>query len=1199
MAQSQNLFVPISEQTIQLSPELEVELPFTNYETFELNSHMLKEALRNVPLESTQKLKTTLHQLTLPMPNGESRQFKIVESPVMQAGLQARWPQLRTYRLLDANNPLYNGRISVTPQGITAMFNSAEGQVIIEPYAWGQDQYHVVHFQRDVITEESNRELSCGYTFEDHESLNAEYGGEVEPQEKTTTGVPAQIIEYRLALTCTGEYAQAKGGTVESVLASFVTATNLANATFEQEVGMRVILIDQEESIIYLFAATDPFLNADDGRGLLGQVKGAIVTTGGIPPAAYDMGHVFTRGCIDGLGGVVSGRVCTASKDEAVTCHYSSNIATIVNRVMTHEVAHHFNVGHTFSNCPGSEDQLAGGSAWEPGSGTTIMSYAGACGNQNVQGNGDTYYHGGSIEQFMFYTREGVGSGCSTVLTADNREPDVSLDYTDGFYIPISTPFELNGIASDDDDDAMTFNWEQMDLGFSTPLGEPTANAPLFRSFVPIVGATNRYFPRIQNIINNISDNREVLPTYSRDLNFRFTVRDNNPEIGATIWKDVSFRSTSSAGPFLVQEPNDGSTVWQVGEYREVRWDVANTDNDLVNCQLVNIRLSRNGGLTYPFTLKADVPNIGSAFVTVPDEIGPNMRVRVEAANNVFFDISDTGFPIEAATVPTYTLELSPLFQQVCLPAQSVVDFSSSSILGFEGSVSLSVSSELPDGVVATFSNENIMPGDASQLNIDMSNLENFHEPLSITIAGVSEGQDTFYRTFILNIIDNDFTELVYLTPTAGQADINLNTDFSWMDVNNALTYDWQLSNDVTFNTLVSNEEGLTEASFTPDIELDANKLFFWRVRANNECGQGEWREPRVFHTLNNVCSPTGSEDTPVNIPGTGTPPTRSSQLFVPFDGIISDVNISRVNVRYQPIQNFKITLISPSGTEVILYDQSCFSTDVVNIGFDDEAPSAIVCPPDGQFTFQPVEPLSAFIGENSSGAWTLEVKVFETGFGAPGQIGDWEIEFCADGNAVAPTLLTNNTLFVPPLMSNPISNDLLNVTDSEQGPNQLVYTLVSTPGHGQLYLIDQELVPGSTFRQSTIDAFNLIYVNSNADAVEDGFTFIVEDGTGGFLPVQRFNIVIDEDATVGTEDLNTGQIIRLYPNPAHDKILLDWDEPTSEDLNLSILNVHGQILYQANLSKASTSWEVAVNGWPNGVYFVQLGTTVIRMIKQ
>lgn len=1203
LAQGQLPFTPIAEQDIVLSDDLELNLPLSQYQTFELDKANLQASLANAALESEQNIKTASNYIRLPLPNGEKRQFRLVESPVMQSELQARWPQLRTYRLVDTEDSQYYGRLAYTPFGVNAVFQSEIGNVFIEPYVAGQNRYHIIYQQKDIaINDEIAKQLSCGFDLEEHaeeddfESIEDNHNHTT--SEKTTNGEPAQIREFLLALTCTGEYAVAKGQTVESVLASFVTAVNLANLTFEQEVGVRATLFNQEEDIIFLYPATDPFINSDEGGALLSQIQNAIVNVGGVSPAAYDMGHVFTGGCTD-VGGVVSGRVCTASKDRAVTCHYSSSISAIVNRVMVHEVAHHFSVGHTFSNCPGNEGQTATESAFEPGSGSTIMSYAGACGNQNIQGDSDTYYHSYSLDEFIYYTREGTGSTCATILETTNTEPELSLDYTDGFYIPISTPFELNGHATDMENDNMTYCWEQLNLGFLTPLGMPTNNAPLFRSFPPN-NNTNRYFPRIQNIINNVSDDREMLPTYSRDLTFRFAVRDNNPEVGASVWQDVAFHSTSSAGPFLVLEPNSNSVEWRVGEYREVQWDVANTDNDIVNCQRVNIRLSTDGGYTYPITLVEDVPNTGSAFVSVPDAVGNNMRIRVEAANNVFFDISNANFSIQEATQATYTLDFAPAFQQVCLPSQASVAFNTNSILGYDSLVNISVSSQLPAGIEASFSQTSFNAGQDTDLSLDLSNLENFHGHLPITVQAVAPSLDTFYRTFILDIVDNDFEELELLTPTEGQAGITLNTNFSWEAVANADSYDWQLSDDAAFSNILASETAYDDTSILPNVQLEANTLFYWRIRANNACGTSDWRPTQVFHTINNICTPEDSQDTPISIPGTGPPPTRISELYVPFDGVISDMNVSYINVTYNPIQNFRVTLTSPEGTDVILYDQSCFSSDLVNVGFDDEAPNDLVCPPTGQFSYQPAEPLSAFIGENSQGTWTLTVKVFENGFGSSGTINDWAIEFCADGNAAAPNLITNETLFVQPLMGNPITSDLLHISDPEQGPEELTYTIVSAPAHGQLYRVDTPLEVGSTFRQATINALNLTYVNTDADATDDHFDFVVQDGTGGFLPIQRFNIRIDEDAVTSTQELSDElKNFKLYPNPTSNRITIEWEQELTNNQTVRVFNAQGQLMYQNTLAKASNRTEVSMKAWPAGIYFVQLGAQSTRVVKQ
>jgi subtilisin-like proprotein convertase family protein len=575
------------------------------------------------------------------------------------------------------------------------------------------------------------------------------------------------------------------------------------------------------------------------------------------------------------------------------------------------------------------------------------------------------------------------------------------------------------------------------------------------------------------------------------------------------------------------------------------------------------------------------------------------MRIRVEAANNIFFDISNENFRIEAPTVPTYTVNYGPVFQQLCLPSETTVDFTSGSVLDYATPINLSISSELPEGVIATFSSNDFAPGEGTSLQLDFNSLENYDGPLEIEVAVATADLDTSYRTLYFELIDNDFSELTLLSPAEGQADITLGTTYTWTPLPNAQLYDWELSDDAAFANIIESRYGIPETEVAQVTQLENNNLFFWRVRAMNECGTGDWQAPQVLHTINVLCNQQLAEDTPVTIPGTGTPPTVTSQVFVPFDGVISDVNIPYLRVRYQPIQNFYISLISPSGTEVRLYDSGCFSSDEVAIGFDDEAPNDIICPPDDGILFRPAQALSAFDGESSQGIWTLKVKINTTGFGSPGQIATWGLEFCAAGNAAAPALLTNDTLFVPPLMSNPVTNDLLQVTDTEEGPFDLTYSLVSTPGHGKLYIIDQELSPGSTFTQGTIDASNLRYQNTNPDAINDAFTFVVEDGTGGFLPVQRFDIKIDENAVVGTEEIITANSFLLYPNPTSDLVNLLLPNATTAAMRLRVFNISGQLLLEEQIAAGTLQHELTTTSWPKGIYLVQLGGRTLKLVKQ
>lgn len=1194
-------WVDVPESAMDLPVEAEFSWPLSSYRTVAVDLLQLREALVSAPAEGSAAARN--HPgcyISLPTPDGGLMRFQVEDSPVMQPGLAARYPQIKSYKIFTEGDQTWQGRLAVSPLGVHAVFKSPQGEVFIDPYASGQNRYHIAYYTNSLIIDEQLAPaLACGYQGlpHDHDPLEGMAPEHEHPQGRGVIA-PVGLRVYDLALACTGEYGQAKGGTVEAVMATFNNAINRVNAIFEPEVAVRMMLIENNDQLIWLDPMTDPYINANVGGDLLGQNTQVIVQNGGIGFNLFDIGHVFTMGCTD-VGGVAGGQVCTNGKARGVTCHYTSNIDAIVRRVMSHEIAHQFATAHSWSNCPGIMDQLAGGWAYEPGSGNTIMSYAGSCGSENIQGDSDSYYHAGSLFQFINYSREAFGATCATILPTENNEPVIEWPYTNGFYIPISTPFELKAQATDPDGHTITYCWEQYDLGPTSVLGSPMGDGPSFRSFPPNVNPY-RYFPRLSNIIGNSSDIREVLPTYTRNLNFRLTVRDNRQGGGGTVWETVSFQATNTAGPFLVTSPNANSVVWKGGEYREVTWDVANTDNNLVNCQLVNIRLSTDGGFTYPITLLSNAPNTGSAFVTVPQLASNQARIRVEAANNVFFDISNANFMIQEATEPTYTLSYGPIFQQLCLPATAEVLFSSGAILGYDSLVTLSVVDGLPDGAVATFNPATIIPGENTTLALDFTGL-NFDGPAELLVQVVAPGADTSYRTVYLELVDNDFSALALVSPPMGEANINLSTDFSWTLAANALSYDFELSTSAAFgDDVIESANRLSVGAYTPNVLLEENRLYYWRVRPSNECGEGEWLEPFVFHTINAVCAPETSEDVPIVIPGTGPLPTRQSQLFVPFSGIISDINVPLIDVRYAPVRNLEITLISPAGTQVRLFDENCGGTNRVFIGFDDDAPDAIVCPPDDAVVFKPFSPLSVLEGENTAGIWTLVVKVVESGFGSPGSIQNWNLEFCATSTPNSPVLITNDTLFVPPSEGNTITRELLKVEDADNTNEEIRYTVVSGPDEGSLYLVNTPLREGSTFRQSTIDAGNLFYVHEGGTQIHDYFSFVVEDGTGGFIPVQRFNIKVDANAVVGLNEPEVDAMqFRLQPNPTHDWVRLTTTEPTATDLPIRIFNAHGQLLSTRTLPQGSSEWLFSSAQWAAGLYFIHLGNQVERLVVQ
>ncbi len=239
------------------------------------------------------------------------------------------------------------------------------------------------------------------------------------------------------------------------------------------------------------------------------------------------------------------------------------------------------------------------------------------------------------------------------------------------YTIPISTPFKLTGSATDPDGDAITYNWEQNDssqnLGASGAysIAEPGKEiGPNWLTF-PSTSSPSKYFPRLSTILagqlttaplpgGDTGTFIEALSSVTRDLKFRLTVRDNHPyipntAIGQTQFTDMTVSVTNAAGPFMVVQPNMNET-YATTSAQTVIWTVANTNLIPVNTANVNIRLSTDGGLTFPLTLKANTPNDGMETVVIPNTPTTAARIMVEAVGNIFLDISNTNFTILSPT---------------------------------------------------------------------------------------------------------------------------------------------------------------------------------------------------------------------------------------------------------------------------------------------------------------------------------------------------------------------------------------------------------------------------------------------------------------------------------------------------------------------------------------------------------------------
>jgi subtilisin-like proprotein convertase family protein len=1175
------------EQTFSLKAD-EQNLPWEKTFDFQMNSEVLQQCFEQVHLG---KSGIPTH-LTLPLGEKKAVRFRLEPSAVLPVALARKFPNIQTFKGISLDGQAYNARFSWTSQGFHGIIGSPEGTYFIDPHSSGEKDIYSSYALKNNIKPGKVPALQCG-TDDLEDDYNSQLQAELvrmfldTPQPKANT---LPLRKYTIAIAATGEYTEYHGGTVEDALEAIVILVNRLNQVLERDMGIFLELAAENDQIIFLDAATDPYTNGDSGKMLEENANYLSVAFGA---EKYDLGHVVgTNTSINGIA--YTGVVCvnTIQKAGGVSTMPKPEGDPFTISVFAHEVGHQFGASHSFSSC----HNLFQPTSYEPGGGTTIMSYAGICFDaiNNLQNTADDYYHTISLQQMLFLSREGSARSCAELVATTNLAPEVEIPYGNDFYIPIATPFKLSAQAFDANGDSLTYCWEQFDLGpLNSPPGSPVGNSPLFRSLPPNPSPT-RFFPMLPKVVEAEYDRSEVLPTYDRDLTFRCTVRDNNPESGAVNWEEVHFRSSSSAGPFKVLSHTQPGQQWEVGDLKEIRWDVANTDNDTVNCQYVNILMSTNGGQDFDKVLLENTPNDGSAMVVIPNYITQRARIMVEAADNIFFAVADNNFEIWPPTRPTYYLNVTPAaIPQVCLPEAAEYHIQYSSLMGFDQPISFKLIGELPKGSVVEFSEATVTPTpDMQEVILKIYVEDMVSDTFDVQVQVVSEELDTAYRDVRLITRSNDFSGLQQLSPVDGSVGLStISVDFSWTEVSDAERYTFELATSPAFgDSVIYTSEYLVDTNLTIENLLEPNTLYFWRVRGNNSnCGSGEFLAPNVFQTVSTACNTYSANDVPINISGTGRP-TIQSTITVPEGGAIEEVNIPIIDVNYQPIKSLRFTLVSPEGQEAVLYDQDCGNTIRFISGFDDEANSAIECPPDDGLPYRPVDSLEQFIGSTAAGDWTLRVQVVESGFGASGGLSKWSIEFCSELNPSPPTLLLNDTLKMVPGIERLIDSDFLFAEDAKFVDEDLSYQLLSLPSNGTLLLDQEVLAVGGQFSQADINSGRLSYLHSDNGSAQDQFTFIIQNPEGGWINKEQFNILIDETFVTNTQELEEQLALQVFPNPADQQVRLLMDLSEIQDSRLEVFDglgrrIHGQKLTGFGIETV----EISTIDWPSGLFFFQI----------
>lgn len=564
--------------------------------------------------------------LKFPDSDGNIRNYIVQEASIMEPALQAQFPEMRTYTGWEKGVPSNTIRFSVTPQtGISVMYFDGWDISYLDSYTKNNSSY-ILYKRKDLPKNDRLFECHVEDLLDKNSNLNT--------SAKAPLVSDGFLRTYRLALSATGEYTTFHGGTVPSAMAAMVTTMNRVNGIYEKTISVTMVMIANNSSLIYVNSATDPFTNGNPNVMITENQNN---TTSVIGSANYDIGHVFgtNSGGLAGLGVVCS----TNNKARGVTGSGAPVGDPFDVDYVAHEVGHQFGANHTFRNCGGNENNAT---AYEPGSGSTIMAYAGICGSTlNVQNLSSPYFHAASVVEMNVVIKR--TTDCSVKTSNNNGVPtaDAGADYI----IPRGTAFVLTGTGTDPNNDSLTYLWEQYDNTNNTQPPVNTATVgPVYRSFTPTVSPM-RYFPNMTSVLaNNLIPKWEVTPNVARTLNFSLLVNDNKAT-GNQSANDAMIVTVTNDGPFTVTSQTT-NTSYSAQNPITVTWNVAGTNAGTINTQNVTILLSKDNGLTFNTVLAASVPNNGSAVVNLPNENIPSARIMVKALGNIYFALNPSFFSV-------------------------------------------------------------------------------------------------------------------------------------------------------------------------------------------------------------------------------------------------------------------------------------------------------------------------------------------------------------------------------------------------------------------------------------------------------------------------------------------------------------------------------------------------------------------------
>ncbi|QHS59173.1 zinc-dependent metalloprotease [Chitinophaga agri] len=866
--------------------------------------------------------------ISLPNADGQIEQFEITEASNFEPALQARFPEIRSFSGKGITDKYATLKLSVSPQGIqTMVFRTGKENEFIEPYSADHTVYTVFKKRPNSLP------WKCSTP---EERLATDISRQVPNVAARSTGDAKTL---RLAQSVTAEYSNYFGATSASQVGLVLAAVNATltrcNGVYERDLAIHLNLVSNTTSVFYYVASTDPYSNASSGAGGAWNSELQNTLNSVIGAANYDIGHLFGASGGGGNAGCI-GCICVDNSKGSGFTSPADNIPQGDNfdiDYVVHEVGHQLGANHTFSM-----SNEGTGVNVEPGSGITIMGYAGIT-SQDMANHSIDIFHAASIAQIQSNL---ATKSCpvTTSISGNNATPVVSAggNYT----IPVSTPFALTGSATDaNPGDVLTYCWEQYDNASSSQTGASSVASPTKATgpnwlTLPATTSPTRYFPKLATILagglvsgpltgGDAGANTEALSSVARTLRFRLTVRDNAPysstapvTIGQTNFAEMTVTVSNASGPFSVTAPNT-AVSWAGNSAQTITWNVANTTASPVSTANVKISLSTDGGNTFN-TLVASTPNDGSESVIIPNTATTTARIKVEAVGNIFFDISNTNFTIVSGSS---CVSPSALSDSAVTATSAVVKWAA---------VSGAVSYDVDYKATTSATWINAISGTTGT---------------AVGLTGLAAGTTYDYRVRTRCTSDSSSYSVAQFTTTASttcgaptgltsSAITTTAATISWTAVSGAVSYDvdYKPAASATWISVAS----ATTATSAGLSGLTSSTVYDWRVRTRCADGNGAYAAAQFTTATPPTCANTLDTSTNGTIAGAATIPfnTDVTGLISPtgdidhYKFVITTTGTITITLGTLPA-DYDLRLLNSAGTQLNISQAGGTSSETIS----------------------------------------------------------------------------------------------------------------------------------------------------------------------------------------------------------------------------------------------------------------------------